>query len=340
MGERVMNSATWYWITVTAGLVLSAVFFIVRGRRRGISFFRMGAGYAVGLILGWILARLICFLLFPSSGDQSLTERWICFTPDAYSFASGGIGFCLGNLLPDLRDQKRRSMVADALALPACMLAAFFRFAEIFLDNIGLAELYKVGLPDIEEGSLLANFPFAVSDAWGMWYFSISTLSTLLILVIIILIAFRERRLAASGLEAEGMIMNRSAYLMCLIPFLLELARAQTLIFYFVHVEQVLCALVMIGLLIGLCRRRKTQTGRFPASPLILTVLCFSVNGITQYMMDRPWEFEGIIPEGLFIWINERLAGFSFSVFFVTTAALLAIWLVLENRYWKSRVKG
>ena len=326
-----MNSVGSYLITMAAGLILSAVLYILRAHRKGLPLLRVMWGILAGILLACACAKLVYLGFFHSSPEDRGMGMLIRLVPGEFSFVSGCAGFCLGIMLPFVRQRSRIADALDAWAVPSCLMAAFARFGEIYLDQAGLAELYDMGLPDIEEGSLLARFPFAVGDDFGMWYFAVSTLTAVLFLVILLFACLRERRV--HGIAADtGMIFPYTAYLMCCVRFFLELPRMESLVFYFVHVEQVLAALIMIFLTVRICRRRKTQTGKFPRWPLVSILLCIVINGLTQFLWDKPSKFESLMPEGVYWWICDHLSSFCYSVYLLTTLALVVGYLVLDTR--------
>ena len=326
-----MNSVLGYGMTMAAGLILSAVLFILRSRRKNLPVFRSAAGFAAGILLAYFCAKLVYIAFFHSSLAGQGFSMLVRLVPGEFSFVSGCAGFCLGIILPYLRQKDRIPAVLDAWAVPGCLMAAFARFAEIFLDQSGLAELYDMGLPDIEDGSLLARFPFAVGDDYGMWYFAVSTLAAILILVVLLFTRLRENGIRGIT-EDSGMSFTYAAFLLCCIRFFLELPRIESLIFYFVHVEQVFAALIMIFMIVRICRRRKAQTGKFPTWPLILLSVCIIVNGLTQFLRDKPSKFEPLMPESVYWWISDNLSPFCYSVYLLTTLALVIGYLVLDSR--------
>ena len=316
---------------MAAGLILSAVLFVLRSRRKGLPLLRSLGGFISGILLAYLCAKLVYIAFFHSSLAGQGPGMLLRLVPGEFSFVSGCAGFCLGIILPYLCRKDRIPAVLDAWAVPGCLMAAFARFAEIFLDQSGLAELYDMGLPDIEDGSLLARFPFAVGDDYGMWYFAVSTLTAILILAVLLFTRLRESSVHGIA-EDSGMTFAYAAYLLCCIRFFLELPRIESLIFYFVHVEQVLAALIMIFMTVRICRRRKAQTGKFPAWPLILLSVCIIVNGLTQFLRDKPSKFEPLMPENIYWWISDNLSPFCYSVYLLTTLALVIGYLILDSR--------
>ena len=329
-----MNTDLIYWIILSAGILLSAGLFVISARRSDLPAGRAAGGFAAGLVLACLFAKGLYVLLnLTALLEYGLLEKWFRTDPREFSFVAGGIGFCLGPVLVSLKNRESIPRMMDQLAIPGCVLAAAVRFGEIFFGELGLADPYTIGLPDIPEGGILARFPFAVCDDFGIWYLAVSTLSAILFLGVAVYLFYMKRKSwdPASGIE-NGVVFERGAFLLCCVPFLLETMRMESLIFYFVHVDQVLCALVMLAMVILSCRRVRKHTGHFPKWPVILTLACIAVNGITQYLMDKPWQFEQLMPEGLFLWITDHLKGFGYTTLLLTAVALIVLFLLLGRK--------
>lgn len=321
---------TLYWITAAAGILLSGVLFVCLGKRGGFSPLRCAAGFLLGLALALLFAKGVYVCFYYSSLSPYGFGKWLRFVPKEFSFVSGAAGFCLGPVLVSLRRRKEIPSLLDCLAAPGCLLCAFLRFAEVFLGQLGLCDVYSLGLPDIAEGSFLARFPFAARDAWGVWYLSVSALAALCALWIG-LAAFLRLKNKKARLQA-GLVFERAAFLLCSVRFFLELTRMECLVFYFVHLDQALCAVVMLGLLIRLGLRLRKAGKRFPVPSLILFLLFFALNGVTQYAMDKPWKFRALFSENAFRWLNENLSWFGFALLLATTAGCVLIYLRLWRR--------
>ena len=118
---------------------------------------------------------------------------------------------------------------------------------------------------------------------------------------------------------APGVLFDRCAVLLCSVRMFLELIRIESLIFRYVHLDQALCALFLLGLVIRACIRRQKTEGRFPVLPLVLVILCIAVNGVTQFLMDKPWMFEPILPKEVYLWLNDNLKVFGLCLLLVTS---------------------
>ena len=81
----------------------------------------------------------------------------------------------------------------------------------------------------------------------------------------------------------------------------------------FIHLEQVLCAVVLLVLMI----RRTVQIKK--AGPLIVTALLLGLNALMQFVQDKPYLFP--LPD------NTDIALLANIVFALTAAGLIAAWL-------------
>ena len=328
-----LSATTLYCAILALSILVSGSLFLLSVRRHGLSVPLAAGIFIAGLVLAYFFAKGVYVALNYSALKANGAGKWFLLVPEQFSFVGGAIGFCLAPVL--FRAKKRREIPAylDQLALPGCLLAALLRFDEIFLGELGLADLRSLGLQDLSDGDLLARFPFAVRDPWGVWYLSVSTLAALLALVIfcwLALLAWKKIRLSRS--VPDGLLFERCAFLLCSVRFFLELTRLDCFIFFFVHVDQVLAALVMLVLFIRASLRLKKRTGHFPVLSLVLYLLSYTVNGITQYLMDKPWHFESLIPREVYLWLNRNMNSFGFSVMLLTTVVPVILYLCLYRK--------
>jgi hypothetical protein len=207
------------------------------------------------------------------------------------------------------------------------------RFDEIFLGELGLADLRDIGLQDMTDGDLFARFPFAVKDSWGVWYLAVCTIAALMILVIIGCMALRARK---GRPLPEGLRFERFVFLVCAVRLFLELTRLDCLIFFFVHVDQVLAAVVMLILFIRAGYRVKQRSGRFPGWALVIYLISYVLNGIMQYAMDKPWHFQSLLPEGVYNWLAYNLSSFGTCVLLATTIVTVILYLCLCRKETKT----
>ena len=331
-------NGTGYWITLAAGLILAGLLFVFRLREAGEDRKRAAcfapAAMAAGAVIAWLLAKAVFLLL---NGWDLLSGEGIGaffrLSPDEFSFVGGAVGMCLGIAAVAKTAEKRQwirnrtAAVMDAFAVPGCLLIIFLRMAELFLEQQGLGEMATVGLPEIEEGSLLAFAPLSMPDGWGGRLLSVCTLEALAALIIgITCLLPRNRSLP------EGLCFQQAAYRLCCIQIFLQLLRIVSSVFYFVHVDQALCGVVLLGILIAVCRKIRKQGKKIPVSAPVLLIGGMVINGVTQFFMDKYWMLEDLLPVHVFEWINDNLAPLGFAIMLLTVLGMLLSWQILRKR--------
>ncbi|MBR2660800.1 MAG: hypothetical protein IKE15_05285 [Clostridia bacterium] len=329
-----------YWVILAAGILLSGILFVLSARKNGYSAVRALAGYLPGILLAAFFAKALYVLLFYPSLEQYGIEKWIRIIPDEFYFVAGCAGFCLGTELVWLSRKNRKSIpgLMDQLALPGCILAAALRFGEGLLglakvSNIGLTELFM-----IRKGTTAIEF-FPLTVPYGKKYllFCVSTPAALIILLIAVYIFFlrRKARRPFSGI-GEGMVFECCAFCLCAERLFLEVATMKTR-FYFVFVDQALCGLIIVALMIRMGSRLKKATGRHPTPLYVFMVLCIAVNGITQFLMDKPGKLERLLTEDAYMWFNENVKAIGFAVMLATVIGLAVIYGYLFRKVVRTR---
>ncbi len=282
-----------------AGAVLHA-FLLVRGSSR------TGVSAAVltplfGLPIGWLLSKLVVFAAHLGAELQEKGAAALIDTnPETVSFAAAAIGLCFGAWLAARVMKLQTETVLEAYAAPLCLIVAVARFAEYWLGSYGLGEYSTVGLGYVSDGDPLAFFPLGVREAYGDfgdWLLAVFTLETLAALACLAYALVTRKRPQRFG---------RTVYLLCACQLLLELLHGTPLICYFVHVDQVLCAVIMLVLFIlaGL-RLKKAEDRSFPWGGLAVIIVCMALNALAQFLMDKTDYFIQYLPEAMEQWISE-----------------------------------
>ena len=323
-----MELSVGFPIMLGAGLLLFTGLFALRLRREALPPSLAVRAAAAGIIFAFLCGKAV-FLLFnthllSTDGLISLVR----LNPEEFSFTGCCFGFWLGAVCirrwgyPSLGDSGK---TLDCMAVPFLLLIALARAAELFAGELGLAEFSALGLEEIEDGSLLARFPLAVRDDFGTWFLAVCTLEAVLILLIALCLRIAEGRNRKKGEARPGALFETGVYCVCGIRLFLELARMASPVFYFVHVEQVFCAIVMLVLLIRLYRS-SVQGKKTYGIPVVLFFLCIAVNGLAQYVMDKPWKFESMLPEETYLALNENLQAFGLITMLATVVLLFALY--------------
>ena len=75
-----------------------------------------------------------------------------------------------------------------------------------------------------------------------------------------------------------------------------EMLRNRVLIYSFVRVDQVICALVLLAFTVYACAKRKKGTPkRF--LPLVGLFIAAGINALMQFVQDKPLTFTGMLPD-------------------------------------------
>ena len=331
-----MNT-TGYWITLAAGCALAGVLFVFRLKAVGEDGRKASAfalcGMLAGALAGYLLSKTIFIVL---NGTYLLDEHGIGaffrLRAHEFSFAGAAIGFILGlsgaaRLAGGKLLKGTVAQVLDAFAVPGCLLVACLREAELFLEQMGLGEMATLGLPEIADGTLLAFVPVSMPDGWGGRLLAVCTFEALTALLVGLACLLPRKKSWPSGL-----CFRNATYWLCGVQILLELLRIVSAVFFFVHVDQALCAIVLCVLMFSACRRLRKAGKKIPVSAPVLLGVCIVVNGLTQFFMDKPWMLEGVLPGESFYWVNDHLAHVGFSLITLTVAGMILAWYLVRRR--------
>ena len=309
---------------VLAGLTAGTGLFAFLLRKKGLYTLLAPACLIPGAAFAFLAAKLgyLAFNAAEQFGQFGLSAL-IRLNSEWFCFVTGGIGYVLAVLLLARLFRQRRSAVLDCFAPAGCLMVAFLRFGEIFLGDIALGELTPFGFPYLEEGSSFSFFPLAVQNEWQEWWLAISTLEALAALICLVYALVIR-------CKAEGLRFRRCVFLLCAIQMMLELTRSVSLIFFFVHVEQVFCALILVGLIVHAGLQVRRIRGRQPVWAYVLTFLCLLVNGLAQYALDKPYKFSQDP------WFNANVGPICLACLLITTVGLCLIYRPL----WRAAEKA
>ena len=210
------------WGTAALALLLSALFGTVLAR----------AGYAL----------LMQELDFEYEGLAAL-EGLLDFDFDLLSFLCGAAGVLLGTLLANRLTRKGHTAEGmDAFAPFGALLAALFRMGELFFGSYGMGS----ALP---ENSGLAFFPFAVQvtadGGYSYWVYAVCVLSAVFALI------WAGVSLARfTGRGRTGLNLTLTLFFLALPQVLCESLRKRGMFWLFVHVEELLCGLILLAVVL------------------------------------------------------------------------------------------
>jgi len=288
---------------LAAGLIVFGILYALSLKKQGLKWQAAPLAAAFGAVLAVVGARF--FFIVPDLvfGGFWNFERAVTLQADEMSFIGGCAGFVLGAVLAAKVFRADRTAALDALALPGCVLIAFVRLAETGIGYINLGDMPSF---------LPACWPFAVLNGWGLPELSVSALEALAALLCALWLALSKKRA-----EEPGMRFEKTVWVLCSVQIFLEMLCTTSswipFIISFIHLEQVLCAVILLVIMI----RRTVRIKK--AGPLIVTVLLLGLNALMQFVQDKPYLFP--LPEG------TNITALAVIVFALTSAGLIAVWL-------------
>ena len=264
-----------------AGLIASGLLFMFRmkGTKRAGLCALLSAFF--GTLFAAVFAKVF-FLLHNLGMDarnwsagEIFQIRW-----EEMSFTGGCVGFVLGVWVSAKLARIPEKQALDAFSVPGCLLIAFARMAEAGMGTIGQGDM-----PEF----LPAVFPFAVKNSWGIPNLAVFSLEALAALICGGWLLLTEKRETAAGIRFE-----KGCFTLCAAQLFLEMLTVNywiPFIISFIHMDQVICAVILLILIIRWSVRTKK------AGPVIVTVLLLGLNALMQFVQDKPYLFP--IPESV-----------------------------------------
>ena len=206
------------------------------------------------------------------SAETLFQLRW-----EELSFSGGCLGFVLGVWIAARIMRIPGKKALDLFAVPGCILIAFARMAEAGMETIGQGDMPSF-LPEV--------FPFALTDDWGSML-AVFTLEALAALLCALWLTLTRNKA-----ERPGMVFGKACMVLCCAQLFLEMLVVNywiPFIISFIHLDQVICAVVALVLIVRWSLRNKK------AGPVIVTVLLIGLNALMQFVQDKPYLFH--LPE-------------------------------------------
>ena len=266
-----------YLILVLCAVAAAFTLFIVRNAlrhgRRG------AAAAAVSLPLCAVLG-----LFFAKISYVLLTGEWdTLFTPEPseFCFTGGAAGVCLGVFLAArMTGYRPAGKLMDCFVLPGALLAAGLRMAEIELGSLGTGRYI-----DIPAGSSV--LVLAVWNRYGEPHVAVFVWEALAALAVGLLSL-------AGGETRPGQRFETAVFRLCACQILLENMRNRAISWGFVRVEQLLCAVILMALLLLACARGAKKQGVLRFLPALYLFLCIAaIVGIEFLRQRSPSRFMG-----------------------------------------------
>ena len=225
--------------------------------------------------LGFTLAKLSYVLLM---------QEWnVLFSlePSEFCFTGGAVGVWLGvRLAAVITGYRPAGKLLDRFALPGALLIAGLRMAEIELGSLGTGRF-------IEAPADSAYLILAVYNRYGEPHVAVFVWEAVAA-VIVGLLSLRN------GSGRTGQRFETAVFRLCACQILLENMRSRALMWGFVRVEQMLCAVTLMILLLLACMRDTKKQGAVRFLPALYLFLCFAaIVGIEFLRQRSPSRFMG-----------------------------------------------
>ena len=251
-----------------------------------------------GTVIGAVLAKLVYYLAMINFVMMyGWLESLVDVTMGTFSYYGGVAGFCLGVVLSARLTHQRPMALLDSFAPAGLLLAALARFGEFMLEGVGTRDMLYWEHPEH------CFFPLAVSNEYGEWLYAVFMLEGLLTLGVLVLCltCFKKQRFL------------RSLFYLCLMQILCESLRTDSFTWLFVKVEQLICMLGAVGVLLVYCVKSPGVRHRWmpivycvPVAA-VFVVLEFALNG--KIPLSKPLCY-GVMVAGLAVMSLNEIRAF------------------------------
>lgn len=256
-----------YALWVASGLLVCLVIF---ARRLGGAYRLSLLTVALSVLLGIGAAKLFYVLLIalPTAPGDGL-DALLSPKADTFSVFGGGVGALAGAWLSARMVKLKPAALLDAFMPCMAVFLAFLRAAEKELGTIGVGGYVPPSSP-------LARFPFSVPNVYGEHLYALFYLEALLALLCALAFLLYRCRWP-DGVRAELCL-----FFLALPQVICESLRSRCMKWGFVRTEQLLCGLLLLGLLCYACKR-KSGSLRRRYVPLLLGTLCIVCVGLLEF---------------------------------------------------------
>ena len=318
---------TVYFAVMAAGLLLTAlVHSIMLGRmnrKRCVAWITL----PIGIVLGFVLAKAVYLLVRVDAFSGRGLSAVASMNPEEFSFAGGCIGFVFACILASGISGEDWRISLDAYAVPACLMVAVARASEVFLGNVGIG--------DYLENPDLCFFPIAIlNQEYQEWYLAVCMLEAFAALFCMILSLVMDR----NDSLIPGLHFERAVYRLCAFQIFFELIRAVSIVFSFIHTEQVICILCITLFIargcISIHRDPDGRKSRKDFMQLIMLAVIIGVNIFLQFALDKPYLYIDPLPisEGIRFFLEDHSAAICYSLIGITIVMLLVMERVNASR--------
>lgn len=270
-----MSSA--YVFFMACAVVLTAVLWMMLSRKDGLKRTVYPVAVLMSVFIGFVGAKLTYYL---TQIDFMIAGGWLenllrVDDPTLYSYYGGVLGAFAGIALAGTITGNGAVRTLNSWTPAGLTMAALARFAERFLDGVGLGDY-------LEEGSTFCFRPLAVpleGYGWTEWYvavFFMEGLVTLGVAAVVLLCMKKDRFI-------------RGLYYLCLPQILLETLRSDSFCWLFVRIEQLICMLVVLTVLVIYAIRTKKSKKQW--LPVAGGLLCAGLFVLIEFVKQEKIAF-------------------------------------------------
>lgn len=259
-----------YGLCLIAALAVGGAVFFVRARRAKLPAHTTPLLAVLAVVLGALCGRAYLHLTKYAVGGMGLWGYTLLSSrPYEYAVCGVVLGVLLAAALTAKWTKQSACAVLDALAPAGLFALAVARFGEYFSD---------FGWGQVLEGEAWRFFPVSVQDLYGQWHLAVFMLEGVMALAVgAYALRFGDERPGARFFNA--LLWWAATQIFC------ESLRAETIRWGFVRVQQLQCAVFMLGVLAVYARRAGGAKRAAPA--LAVFVLGIGVLVFVEYALDK-----------------------------------------------------
>ena len=275
-----------YFLALTIGAVICAGLFAWKLRRAGLKTMAAWIALPLSAVLGLVMARLIYFALefrdmyVKYDGFAGLLSA----NPKEFSVIGGCLGVILAVILTAKITRHKPMQLLDAFAPTGALMLAVARCCEGLIDPMKM-----IGMGAWVDQEALHFFPLAVEVEWVGTFYAVFMLEAALALLCA-LVAFV---ISHRGGFKPGRVFLHTVTFLALPQIFCEQILGDCMVWGFVKIEQLLCALIVFGVILNACIRMRKLSAYVPA---VLCLLCAAVLIWMEFTLDNKLLFGIEIP--------------------------------------------
>lgn len=259
---------------VPAAFVLFVILNIIHYDRRGAA--AAAVAFPLSAVLGVVFAKLF-FVLLMESGNIIEWGEWdalFATEPATFCFVGGAVGVWLAVLLAaKITGYKPAGALLDRFVLPGILLVAGLRMAEVKLGSLGTGRFIET--PSDSYFLIMAaynpyNEPRVAVFAWEA-------------IAALVVGLFSYIRIP----ERPGQRFETTVFRLCTCQIMLENMRNRALSWGFVRVEQLICAIILMVLVLLACVRGSKKQGVVRFLPAVWLFLCIAAIVGIEFLRQR-----------------------------------------------------